>query len=251
MSTVLKRLLDKIKGMGLYPYTCSADHPDDYSVTYAMNVTFWTSLEVSKKDMVVLVPESIRPMLNMRPNNKLKNVYVEDPAHMFVQIHNHLNLFEPPRKNKVHAMARIHPKAYIGADGMKYIKTDHGLINMKHMGNVIIEKNVELGPFCGVARATLDSTIVGEDSRLGYGVAIGHNCIIGKRNIIVDGAIIGGSVKTGDDCWFGLNCTVRNGVSVCDNVFVGMGALVTKNIDKPGTYVGMPARRAGDWDGSW
>ena len=134
---------------------------------------------------------------------------------------------------------------------MKYIKDGDLLINMIHMGNIIIKAYAEIGPFSTIARATLDSTIIGRHARIGHGVYIGHNCQVGDRTIIVDGAIMGGSSKVGKDCWLGLNCTVRNGISICDNVMIAMGSVVNKDIKEPGIYVGVPVRRMGDWDGSW
>ena len=39
----------------------------------------------------------------------------------------------------------------------------------------------------------------------------------------------------------GSNATILP-ISICDNVVIGAGAVVTKNIVKPGIYVGNPAR---------
>ena len=36
-------------------------------------------------------------------------------------------------------------------------------------------------------------------------------------------------------------------VDICSNVTIGAGAVVTRDITHPGTYVGNPARRVIDW----
>jgi acetyltransferase-like isoleucine patch superfamily enzyme len=46
----------------------------------------------------------------------------------------------------------------------------------------------------------------------------------------------------GDRVSVGTNATVMP-VTVCDDVVIGAGAVVTKDITEPGTYVGNPARR--------
>ena len=34
----------------------------------------------------------------------------------------------------------------------------------------------------------------------------------------------------------------NEGLTICDNVNIGAGSIVTKSITKPGTYVGAPAK---------
>ena len=48
------------------------------------------------------------------------------------------------------------------------------------------------------------------------------------------------STNIGCNCLIGSNATILP-VKICDNVIIGMGSNVIKNIDMPGTYVGTPA----------
>jgi serine acetyltransferase len=41
----------------------------------------------------------------------------------------------------------------------------------------------------------------------------------------------------------GTNAAVLPGINICDNVIIGAGAVVNKDITDPGTYVGVPARK--------
>lgn len=51
-----------------------------------------------------------------------------------------------------------------------------------------------------------------------------------------------GKVKIGNNVYFGRNCTVLKGVTIGDNVIVGYGSIVTKDIPSNSVCVGSPAR---------
>jgi UDP-N-acetylbacillosamine N-acetyltransferase len=57
------------------------------------------------------------------------------------------------------------------------------------------------------------------------------------------GAKILGTAKIGSRCRIGTNSTILPGIEICDDVVIGAGAVVTKNITEPGTYVGVPAKK--------
>ena len=71
---------------------------------------------------------------------------------------------------------------------------------------------------------------------------IAHNVVIGKNCIIVAHSYLGGSSKIGDYSWLAPGVIVRNGVKIGRNVMVGMGSVVTKNIDDNSVAYGIPAR---------
>jgi acetyltransferase-like isoleucine patch superfamily enzyme len=47
----------------------------------------------------------------------------------------------------------------------------------------------------------------------------------------------------GDRVFIGAGAALRNGVRIASDVVIGAGAAVVGNIDEPGTYIGVPARR--------
>lgn len=51
-----------------------------------------------------------------------------------------------------------------------------------------------------------------------------------------------GKVKIGNNVYFGRNCTVLKGVTIGDNVIVGYGSIVTKDIPSNSVCVGSPAK---------
>ncbi|MEJ5961274.1 DapH/DapD/GlmU-related protein [Pedobacter immunditicola] len=70
-----------------------------------------------------------------------------------------------------------------------------------------------------------------------------HNSAVGKYTTIAPGAVILGNVQIGESCYIGANSTILPNISVCDNVVIGAGAVLTKDINQPGTYIGVPAKR--------
>ena len=77
-------------------------------------------------------------------------------------------------------------------------------------------------------------------------VYVGHDSLIKSFTTICPGVNIGGWANIGQCCFLGIGSTISSKVSICDNVYVGAGACVVKNITDPGTYVGVPARKIHD-----
>lgn len=83
-------------------------------------------------------------------------------------------------------------------------------------------------------------------------VEIGDDCFIGHGVMFVNDLFdTGGPARGRRDLWrstrignrvsIGSNATVLP-VSVCDDIVIGAGAVVTRDIDSPGIYAGNPAR---------
>jgi acetyltransferase-like isoleucine patch superfamily enzyme len=84
-------------------------------------------------------------------------------------------------------------------------------------------------------------------------VTIGDDCFIGHGVMFINDTFAGGgparndkskwkSTSIGNNVSIGSNATILP-VSICDNVVIGAGAVVTKDITKPGIYAGNPARK--------
>jgi acetyltransferase-like isoleucine patch superfamily enzyme len=83
-------------------------------------------------------------------------------------------------------------------------------------------------------------------------VAIGDDCFISHGAMFINDVFqIGGPAYGKPELWkattvgnhvsIGTNATIMP-VTICDNVVVGAGAVVTKDITEPGIYAGNPAR---------
>jgi len=68
----------------------------------------------------------------------------------------------------------IYSGAIIGSEGFGYIFREGKQLKIRQVGNVIIEKDVEIGANTCIDRATLDSTIIGEGTKVDNLVQIGQ-----------------------------------------------------------------------------
>jgi sugar O-acyltransferase (sialic acid O-acetyltransferase NeuD family) len=71
---------------------------------------------------------------------------------------------------------------------------------------------------------------------------IGHDCHIGESCSIMPGVNLAGGVRLGEAVLVGSGASILNQISVGDSATIGAGAVVTRNVDKYTTAVGVPAR---------
>ena len=115
--------------------------------------------------------------------------------------------------------------------------------------------NVFVGPFCEIQKGVSVGARprVQSHSFICELVSIGEDCFIGHGVMFIndtfsDGGPAGGdaskwkSTRIGNRVSIGSNATMLP-VTVCDDVVIGAGAVVTKDITEPGTYAGNPAKR--------
>ncbi len=105
-----------------------------------------------------------------------------------------------------------------------------------------IQRNVNIGADCRIQSHSFICEFVD----------IGARCFIGHGVMFINDLFSGGgpargdrskwkSTRIGDDVSIGSNATILP-VNITDHVVIGAGAVVTRNIDKPGVYAGNPAR---------
>ena len=107
-----------------------------------------------------------------------------------------------------------------------------------------------LDTWIGEGTAVMANAVVNPGARVGKHAILNTSCVVEHDDQIGDychisvGARLGGSVQVGKDSWIGIGAAVKNGVSICDGCTVGAGAVVVRDIDEPGIYIGVPARKA-------
>ena len=111
-----------------------------------------------------------------------------------------------------------------------------------------------IGPFTEIQKDVIigERTKVQSHSFICELVTIGSDCFIGHGVMFINDVFADGGPAQGDTSkWMatsignhvsiGSNATILP-VAVCDNVVIGAGSVVTKDILKPGVYAGNPAR---------
>ena len=222
-----------------YPETCSLTFPRNHCVAFAVNQEYVNKAAYSGRLLEVIYLEGLQTPIR----NYIRWIPSDNPLWDFIEYHNQVMEEIGHKPHEISEFSKISSQALIGKPGMRYATKDNRIISMFHSGNVVIKAGVEIGPLSSIARGTLDSTVIEENCKIGHGVLVGHNCIIGKRNILTDTATVYGSVHTGNDCYISGNTIIRDHLTLADNTFIGMGSVVTKSILEPGwIYVGNPAK---------
>ncbi len=139
---------------------------------------------------------------------------------------------------------RIQPGVKIGADGFSYERDEHSfeLQRFPHIGGVKIGDDVEISSNCSIARGSLSDTIVGNGTKIDALVHIAHNVEIGQNCILAAGTVVGGRTKVGDNCWCGLNCTIKHKLRIGASVIIRNGSSVITDIPNSETIEGVPAK---------
>ncbi|WP_443936889.1 acetyltransferase [Pedobacter sp. MW01-1-1] len=99
-----------------------------------------------------------------------------------------------------------------------------------------------------------EGTIVMHHAIVNAGVTVGHNCIlnskcdiehdaiIGNHTHVSTGAIVNGNCSIGNGVFIGSNATIANQITISDEVIVGAGSVIIKNILTKDIQVGNPAK---------
>ncbi len=120
----------------------------------------------------------------------------------------------------VEYISLIHPNASVS----RWAKIGEGSIIT---AGCIVTTQIEIGVHC----------------QLNLQTTIGHDCNIGDFFTTAPSVNISGICNLGDNVYFGTGSATKQGINICNDVIIGMGAMVTKSITESGTYVGIPAKK--------
>jgi acetyltransferase-like isoleucine patch superfamily enzyme len=146
----------------------------------------------------------------------------------------------------------------------KYLKKNIGIVNVNfgkdvtviepsNIYNCILGDNVFVGPFVEIQKGV----VIGSDTKIQSHsfvcelVNIGRRCFIGHGVTFINDKFVDGGPAMGDkNKWketiIGDNVSIGSNssilpVKICNNVVIGAGSVVVKDITLPGVYAGNPA----------
>lgn len=129
----------------------------------------------------------------------------------------------------------IHAGCVIGDDGFGNApQPDGSWKKIEHLGNVIIEDDVEIGSNTTVDKAPMESTIIRKGARIDNLCQIAHNVVVGENTAMAAQTGVAGSSVIGKNCLFGGQVGIAGHVKVADRTTVGAKSGIIGNVRKPG-----------------
>ena len=115
---------------------------------------------------------------------------------------------------------------------ISYISSKATICNNKIGENCFILEDNTLQPF----------TEIGNNVVLWSGNHIGHHGKIEDHVFFTSHVVMSGHCHIKERAWLGVNATLRDYTTIGEGCLIAMGALITKNTDDGGFYIGSPAR---------
>lgn len=115
----------------------------------------------------------------------------------------------------------------------------------------LIDPSVQLSSSVSIGEGSIicAGSVLTVDVEIGNHVAINLNCTVGHDAVLQDyttvypGVHISGNVAVGQCVELGTGSQIIQGKKIEDNIVVGAGSVVTKDLVEQGTYVGVPVKK--------
>jgi UDP-3-O-[3-hydroxymyristoyl] glucosamine N-acyltransferase len=138
----------------------------------------------------------------------------------------------------------VNANSTIGQDGFGYATHKGVHHKIPQTGSVVIEDDVEIGTCCGIEGGTLSDTVIGQGSKIGDSVTVGHGTRIGPHCLLVAQVGIAGSTTLGHHCTVGGQVGIVGHINIGNNVTIAAQAGVINNIADNKVVLGAPAVEA-------
>jgi UDP-3-O-[3-hydroxymyristoyl] glucosamine N-acyltransferase len=135
----------------------------------------------------------------------------------------------------------VNANSSIGQDGFGFATHGGKHHKIPQIGAVVLADDVEVGVSCGIERGTLSDTVIGEGTKIGDQVTIGHGTRIGSHCLLVAQIGVSGSTNIGDYCVIGGQVGIVGHITIGNRVTIAAQAGVINSIPDGATILGSPA----------
>ena len=129
----------------------------------------------------------------------------------------------------------------IGQPGFGFAYNEKDIINIFHIGRVIIQNGVNIGSNCTIDRGSFNDTVIGENTYIDNLVHIAHNVSIGNHCIIAGQCGFAGSAEIGNFVHIGGQTGIAGHIKISDNVKIAAKSGVIRDISINEMVMGYPA----------
>lgn len=142
----------------------------------------------------------------------------------------------------------IQANVVVGSDGFGFApQADGSYKKIHHVGNVVIENDVEIGSNTTIDRASIGSTFIRKGVKLDNLIQIAHNVEIGENTVIAAQTGISGSSKIGKNCRIGGQVGIAGHLVIGDGTQIQAQSGIASNIEPNSKLFGSPAINYGDF----
>ena len=120
-----------------------------------------------------------------------------------------------------------------GYEYISYISSKATVCNNKIGENCFILEDNTLQPF----------TEIGNNVVMWSGNHIGHHGKIEDHVFFTSHVVLSGHCHVKERAWLGVNATIRDYTTIGEGCLIAMGAMITKNTEDEGFYLGYPAKK--------
>lgn len=135
---------------------------------------------------------------------------------------------EPSLRKKLYEKLQKDHLTITSVNGSDYVLSDFSTIG--------------IGSILHLSSVVTVETVIGRNCFINKGVIIGHNVSIGDHSVLSPHVTVGGYSKIGESTYIGSGAVIRDKITIGNHCIIGMGAVVTKDVNDNEVVVGNPAK---------
>jgi len=127
----------------------------------------------------------------------------------------------------------------------QYYLEQHGcnIVSIIHP-SAVVSQSAKIGAGSVVMAGAVINAFsnIGKSCIINTNAVVEHDCFLSDGVHVSPGALLAGEVVVGACSWIGIGSSLIQQISIGDNITIGAGSVVVKDIIEPGIYFGNPAK---------